>query len=63
VKEQLDPMFINTVQLAWVRLIRKVSEVGLPICPHCGGKMRLFAVIEEALVIERILHHLKMCDS
>ena len=27
-------------------------------CPRCGGRLRLIALIEEAAVIGRILHHL-----
>jgi hypothetical protein len=27
-------------------------------CPHCGGRLRLVALIEEAAVIGRILAHL-----
>ncbi len=28
------------------------------VCPHCGGEMRFLSVIEEPLVIDRILCHL-----
>ena len=62
VDEQLDPMFINAVRSAWARLIRKVYEVDPLICPHCGGVMRFLAVIEEDLVIEKILRHIKAWD-
>ena len=27
-------------------------------CPRCGGRLRLIALIEEAVVIDRILRHL-----
>jgi hypothetical protein len=27
-------------------------------CPQCGGSLRLIALIEEARVIQRLLHHL-----
>jgi len=32
------------------------------ICPHCGGEMRFLSVIEEPLVIERILPHQGLRD-
>ncbi len=28
------------------------------VCPRCGGRLRLIALIEEAAVIDRILRHL-----
>jgi len=31
-------------------------------CPHCGGEMRFLSVIEEPLVIEHILRHLRLWD-
>jgi len=39
-----------------------VYEADPLVCPHCGGEMRFFSVIEEPLVIERILLHLGLLD-
>ena len=30
----------------------------IELCPHCGGRLKLLAAIEEPAVIERILTHL-----
>ena len=32
------------------------------VCPHCGGEMRFLSVIDDPLVIERILRHLGLWD-
>ena len=39
----------------------EVTEYATHI-PHCGGEMRFLSVIEEPLVIERILRHLGLWD-
>ena len=57
-----DTEFSQAARGAWARLIKKVYEVDPLICPHCGGEMRFLAVIEEALVIERILRHVGAWD-
>ena len=46
------------VRRAWARLIRQVCEVDPPVCPRCGGTMRVMAVIEQPDVIRQILEHL-----
>jgi hypothetical protein len=42
----------------WRELIKKVWEVDPLECPHCGGEMKIIALIDEAAVIEKILRHL-----
>jgi len=46
----------------WARLIQKVYEVDPLECPHCGATLRIIALIDEPVVIERILKHLKARD-
>jgi hypothetical protein len=42
----------------WAELLRRVYRLDALRCPHCGGRRRLIALIEEPRVIERILAHL-----
>ena len=44
----------------WRELIKKVWEVDPLICPHCGAEMKLIALIDDGVVIEKILRHLKL---
>jgi len=39
-------------------LIRKVYAVAPLVCPHCGGTMKVIAVIERPAVVRQILAHL-----
>jgi len=62
IPEQVDPEVSRAARAAWARLIKKLYEADPLICPHCGGEMRFLSVIEEPLVIEHILRHLRLCD-
>ena len=44
--------------LLWAELMRRTFGFDVLACPHCGGRLRLIALIEQASVIERILRHL-----
>jgi hypothetical protein len=45
----------QAARASWARLIRKVYEVDPLQCPKCGTQMRVIALIEDPIVIERIL--------
>ena len=44
----------------WSGMIRKVYEIYLLLCPHCGAEMKIIAFIEDHGVIDRIINHLKL---
>jgi hypothetical protein len=46
------------VRLSWAKLLKRVFEIHMEHCPHCGGKLKIIAAILEQPVIERILTHL-----
>lgn len=46
----------------WARLIQKIYEVDLLVCPKCQGSMKIISFIEELPVIEQILRHLDLWD-
>ncbi len=39
----------------WAELLRRVFEVEVLVCPHCGGAQRLLAAIHDPASIERVL--------
>ena len=43
----------------WARLLRKIFEVDPMLCPQCGVKMLPVSVVQEVVVIDRILRHLR----
>jgi len=42
----------------WANLMRRTFGYDVLACPRCGGRLRLIALIEQRLVIQRILRHL-----
>lgn len=55
---------VQTVQagphrISWARLLKRVFDIDMQHCPHCGGEARkIIAAILERPVIEKILTHL-----
>ena len=50
-------------RLGWARLLKRVFEMDLEHCPHCGGALKVIAAIEEPAVIVGILTHLQLARS
>jgi len=44
---------------SWARLIQKVYEVDPLICPKCGSKMKIIAVVTDPSEVNKILECLK----
>jgi len=44
----------------WVRLIKKIYEVDILICPKCNGDRKIIAFIENYKVVRKILTYLKI---
>ena len=39
-------------------MLKRVFDIDIERCPHCGGPLKLVAAIEDAAAIARILTHL-----
>jgi hypothetical protein len=46
------------VRISWPRLLKRVFDIDLEQCPHCGGALTIIAAILEQTVITKILTHL-----
>jgi hypothetical protein len=46
----------------WARLIQKIYEVDPLMCPRCSGTMKVISVIEDELIIRKILKHLGLWE-
>ena len=46
------------VRMSWARLLKRVFDINIERCPHCGGAFRIIAAIEDPPVIAKILAHL-----
>jgi hypothetical protein len=47
-----------SVRISWARLLKRVFEIDIEHCPHCGGNMKIIAAILERAAITKILNHL-----
>jgi hypothetical protein len=55
-KEEVKPT--KRKNMTWARLLARVFKIDVETCPHCGGKVKIIAAIEEPKVIKKILDHL-----
>ena len=44
--------------MSWARLLKRVFDIDIECCTHCGGTLKIIAAIEEPAVIAKILAHL-----
>jgi len=42
----------------WAPLLRRIFEVDPLLCPRCGGRLAIVAVLTDPKVVDRILRHL-----
>ena len=52
------PYHSPVARLSWARLLKRVFDIDVEHCPHCAGKLKIIAAIEEPAVITKILAHL-----
>ena len=38
-------------RISWARLLKRVFEIDIEHCPHCGGRLKIIAAIEDPAVI------------
>ena len=45
--------------MTWMQRLKRVFNIDIEVCDHCGGQVKVIASIEDPEVIEQILKHLK----
>jgi Putative transposase len=55
---QDPPEHGRPMRLGWAKLLKRVFDLDLTRCPHCGGELRIVAAIQQRQAIEKILNHL-----
>lgn len=55
-----EPTRPDTRSPSWAELMRRGFGFDVLVCPRCGQRMRLIALIDQAAVVERLLHHLDL---
>ncbi len=52
------PSSSASVRISWARLLKRVFDIDIERCPHCGGTLKIIAAILERAAITKILDHL-----
>lgn len=52
------PQSATSVRISWVRLLKRVFDIDIEHCPHCGANMKIIVAILESSAITKILDHL-----
>jgi len=42
----------------WAQLMKRVFEIDVLVCEHCGGRREIIAFLTETRVVQKILAHL-----
>ena len=45
--------------MTWAQRLKRVFNIDIGTCRECGGSVRVIACIEDPVVINKILEHLK----
>lgn len=45
--------------MTWAQRLKRVFNIDIEVCEHCGGHVKVIASIEDPKVIEQIFKHLK----
>ncbi len=45
--------------ITWMQRLKRVFNIDIEVCEHCGGQVKVIASSEDPKVIEQILKHLK----
>ncbi len=48
----------TSARISWARLLKRVFNIDIEHCPHCGGTLKIIATIEDPAVVAKILAHL-----
>ncbi len=52
------PHHSTSARISWAQLLKRVFDIDIDHCPHCGGTLKIIAAIEDPSVITKILAHL-----
>jgi hypothetical protein len=53
-------LMASSPRVDWPTLMRRTFSVDVLACAHCGGRLRVLAVLTEEAAVSKILAHLKM---
>lgn len=51
--------FTRRAAMTWAQRLKRVFQIDIETCQHCGGAVKIIACIEDPVLIEKILTHLR----
>ena len=45
-------------RISWARLLKRVFNIDISVCPKCKGQIKIIAAIEDPKIIKKILEHM-----
>jgi len=58
--EEQEKQKPKTQRISWARLLKRVFNIDIEVCPKCRGKIKIIAAIEDPKVIKKILDHMNL---
>ncbi len=49
--------------MTWMQRLKRVFNINIENCEHCGGKLKVIACIDNPLIIQQILKHLEQKNT
>jgi len=49
--------------MTWAQRLKRVFNIDVETCNHCGGSVKVIACIKDQAVIDKILSHLEKKDE
>lgn len=56
--EEEGEHYLSPPRMSWARLLKRVFDIDVERCPHCGGQLKIISAIEDPATIGKILRHL-----
>ncbi|MFQ5433552.1 MAG: IS91 family transposase [Anaerolineae bacterium] len=63
VADELPTPAHRRASMTWAQRLKRVFNIDIETCRECGGAMKVIACIEDPVVIQKILNHLKEKDE
>jgi hypothetical protein len=58
--EDVKPETEKRLRMTWGERLKRVFDIDITMCEACGGAVKIIACIDDQLVINQILSHLKL---
>ena len=50
-------------KMTWAKRLKRVFDIEITVCEHCGGKVKIISCIEDRATIDKILSHVRKKEA